>query len=386
MENSLIYMDHSATTPMREEVLEVMLPFFRERYGNPSSLHAPGRAVRAAVEEAREKTALALGADPGEIFFTSGGTESNNIALRGVAKRRGTKGHIITSSIEHHAILDVCRDMEKQGYSVTFLPVDNQGRVNPADVEKAITADTFIISIMFANNEIGTIQPIAEIGVIAKSRGVLFHCDAVQAIGQLPVDVRELNLDLLSLSAHKFNGPKGVGALYKKKKTPLSPLYNGGGQEGKLRPGTENVPAIVGLGRAIELAASELPSKADRLTKLRERLIEGLLVIDDVLINGHRELRLPNNVNASFKYIEGESILLGLDLQGVAVSSGSACSSGSLDPSHVLSAIGLDHATSHGSIRFSLGLGNSESEVDQVIEIIKPVVERLRKMSPTYHS
>jgi cysteine desulfurase len=379
-------MDHGATTPLRDEALEAMLPFLKEHYGNPSSIHAQGRKVRQAVEVAREKTARVLGAEPEEIFFTSGATESNNIALRGAAKKRVAFGHIITSSIEHHAVLDVCRDLEKEGHRVTYLPVDRYGLVDPSAVENAIAPDTFMISIMAANNEIGTLQPIREIGTIAANKGILFHTDAVQVVGQMPLDLKLLNVDLLSLSAHKFNGPKGVGALYKRKKVKITPLYHGGGQEHKLRPGTENVPGIVGLGRALELAATEIPDKMKHLTLLRDRLIEGLLRIEDVFLNGHPELRLPGNVNVSFKYIEGESILLSLDLQGAAASSGSACSSGSLEPSHVLSAIGLDHHNAHGSIRFSLGRGNSEEDVQYVLEILPPIVNKLRQISPMHNT
>lgn len=386
MSSRQVYMDHSATTPMREEVLEAMLPFLKESYGNPSSIHAQGRAVRREIDAAREKIATILGADPKEIIFTAGGTESNNIALRGSAKKRGEPGHIITSSIEHHAVLDVCRDLEKEGHRVTYLPVDSHGRVNPQQVKEAIAPDTFIISIMAANNEIGTIQPIEEVGAIAAEHKVLFHTDAVQVVGQLPVDLSKMHFDFLSLSAHKFNGPKGVGALYMRKGVRVTPVYHGGGQERKVRPGTENVPAIIGMARALELAAAEMEGKCKKLTGLRDRLIKGLLEIDQVVLNGHPVERLPGNVNASFKHIEGESILLSLDLQGIAASSGSACSSGSLDPSHVLSAIGLDHQTAHGSIRFTLGYGSSDEDVDYVLEVIPAVVERLRKISPTYKS
>ncbi|MFO8191499.1 MAG: cysteine desulfurase NifS [Bacillota bacterium] len=385
MKNRLIYMDHGATTPVREEVLEAMLPFFKELYGNPSSLHSPGREVRRAVEEARGKTARSLGADPEEIYFTASGTEANNIALRGAAKQHGKPGHIITSSIEHHAVYEVCRDLEREGYRVTYLPVDQFGMVDPADLEKAITPDTFIISIMSANNEIGTLQPVRELGWIAKKHDILFHSDAVQVVGQLPVDLNELPVDFLSLSAHKFNGPKGVGALFMRKRTEVTPLYRGGSQEKKIRPGTENVPGIIGLSRAIELAVSEIPQKKEKLTALRDRLISGFLEIEEVILNGHPGLRLPGNVNVSFKHIEGESVLLSLDLEGVAVSSGSACSSGSEEPSHVLIAIGLDHSVAHGSIRFSLGLGSSEEDVDFVLGKIPGIVKRLREISPTYH-
>lgn len=384
MKNRLVYMDNGATTPVREEVLEAMLPFLQGQYGNPSSLHTQGREVRRAVDEAREKTACVLGADSTEIFFTSGGTESNNLALRGTARKRASAGHIITSGIEHHAVLEVCHDLENEGYRVTYLPVDRFGRIDPAAVEAAIAPDTFLISIMAANNEVGTLQPILEIGTLAREHGVLFHTDAVQVVGQLPVNVNDLPIDFLSLSAHKFNGPKGVGALYKRKGVKITPLYRGGSQERKLRPGTENVPGIIGLGQALELAAEEIPHKIEYLTALRDQLIEGLLKIEDVILNGHPQERLPGNINVSFKYIEGESILLSLDLQGIAASSGSACSSGSLEPSHVLSAIGLDHQTAHGSIRFSLGRYNNEADVEYVLEKITPIVEKLRQISPLH--
>ncbi|HED23927.1 MAG TPA: cysteine desulfurase NifS [Firmicutes bacterium] len=386
MKNRLIYMDHGATTPVREEVLEAMLPFFKELYGNPSSLHSPGREVRRAVEGAREKTARSLGADPGEIYFTASGTEANNIALRGTARQRGKPGHIITSAIEHHAVYDVCKDLEHEGHRVTYLPVDRFGLVNPADLEKNIAPDTFIISVMFANNEIGSLQPIRELAGIAKEHDILFHTDAVQAVGQLPLDVGELPVDFLSLSAHKFNGPKGIGALFMRKGTKVVPLYRGGSQENKIRPGTENVPGIIGLGRAMELAVSEIPQKKEKLEALRDHFISGLLEIEDVILNGHPRLRLPGNINVSFKHIEGESVLLSLDLEGVAASSGSACSSGSSEPSHVLTAIGLDHSIAHGSIRFSLGRGSTEEDVDFVLEKIPAIVKRLRGISPTYHA
>jgi len=381
-----IYMDHSATTPVREEVVEAMLPFYRELYGNPSSVHALGRTVRRAVEEAREKTALALGAEPTEIYFTAGGTESNNITLRGAAKKRGKPGHIITSSIEHHAVLDVCSELAAEGHRVTFLPVDHYGRVNVNQLQAAITPDTFMFSIMAANNEIGTLQPLAEIGEVAREHQILFHTDAVQLVGQLPIDLKSLNVDFLSLSAHKFNGPKGIGALYMRKGAKVTPLYCGGGQERKLRPGTENVPGIVGLSLALELAVAEIEEKRKRLEALRTKMIKGLLAISETILNGHPEERLPNNVNVSFKHIEGEAMLLGLDLEGIAASSGSACSSGSLDPSHVLSAIGLDHPTAHGSIRFSLGRGNTKEDVDYLLQVVPRVVDKLRRISPTYHA
>ena len=379
-----IYMDHSATTPVREEVVEAMLPFYREYFGNPSSVHAPGRAVRRAVEEAREKTALALGAEPTEIFFTAGGTESNNITLRGAAKKRGKPGHIITSSIEHHAVLDVCSELAAEGHRVTFLPADQYGRISIDQLQAAITPDTFMISIMAANNEIGTLQPLAAIGEVARQHQILFHTDAVQMVGQLPIDLKNLNVDFLSLSAHKFNGPKGIGALYMRKGAKVTPLYCGGGQERKLRPGTENVPGIVGLSWALELAVAEIDDKKKRLEAMRNKMIKELLTISETILNGHPEERLPNNVNISFKHIEGEAILLSLDLEGIAASSGSACSSGSLEPSHVLSAVGLDHPTAHGSIRFSLGMGNTEEDVDYLLEVVPRVVDKLRRISPTY--
>ncbi|HHW75209.1 MAG TPA: cysteine desulfurase NifS [Firmicutes bacterium] len=384
MQERLVYLDHGATSPLREEVLEAMLPFLKERYGNPSSLHSPGRVIRQAVEEAREKTALALGAEPDEIFFTSGGTESNNIAIRGAARARRSKGHLITTSIEHHAVLDVCKGLAEDGFSVTYLPVDRYGLVSLEMVEKALRPDTFMISIMMANNEVGTIEPVAEIGALARERGVLFHTDAVQAVGQIPLDLRELKIDLLTLSAHKFNGPKGVGALYVRRGTPVAPLYDGGGQEKALRPGTENVPGIVGLARALELAVEELPEKTRHLLALRRRLIEGLLAMDDTVLNGHPTARLPGNVNVSFNYIEGEALLLGLDLEGIAASSGSACTAGSPEPSHVLLAMGLGHQLARGSLRLTLGRENSDACLDHLFSVLPPLVERLRKMSALY--
>jgi cysteine desulfurase len=377
-------MDHGATTPLREEALEAMMPYLQDKYGNPSSIHSAGREARKAVDEAREKVARALGAEPAEIFFTGGGTESNNIAIRGAARLKKGRGHLITSAIEHHAVLDVCKDLEQDGFKVTVLPVDSHGLVELRALEQALGPETFLISIMTANNEVGTVEPIGEIGALARERGILVHTDAVQAVGQLPVDVKKLNVDFLTLSAHKFNGPKGIGALYVRKGIAVSPVFRGGGQERKLRPGTENVAGIVGLARALELAVAELPQKTDHLTQLRDRLIAGLLRIDDVTLNGHPTLRLPGNVNVSFNYIEGESLLLSLDLQGVAASSGSACTSGSLDPSHVLMAMGLDHQHAHGSLRLSLGRGNTVEDVDYVLSVIPPIVQRLRKMSALY--
>ncbi len=383
MEKRLVYLDHSATTPLREEVLQAMEPYFNEKFGNPFSLHSWGREARQAVESARQKVALSLGAEPEEIYFTAGGTESNNIALRGTARRLG-KGHIITSSIEHHAVLDVCRDLASQGFTVSYLPVDRHGLIDPREVERAITPETVMISIMMANNEVGTIEPVEEIGHLARSRNILFHTDAVQAGGKLPINVRALQVDFLSLSAHKFNGPKGVGVLYARKGIPLVSLYSGGGQERKLRPGTENVPGIAGLAEALVLAVEEIPQKTACLKALQERLTKGLLEVGGVSVNGHPRRCLPGHLNLSFDYVEGESLLLGLDLQGVAASSGSACTSGSPDPSHVLTAMGLDAMTAHGSLRLTLGRGNTEEDVDYVLKVLPPLVERLRKLSAHY--
>lgn len=384
MEKRQVYLDHGATTPVREEVLEVMLPYFKACYANPSSLHSPGQVVRQEVEKARLKVAEAFRVKPEEIFFTGSGTESNNIALKGVAARQKQGGHIITSSVEHHAVFTVCQALQEEGFQVTYLPVDSFGRVSPESLRAAIRPDTFLISVMAANNEIGTIQPVAEIGKIAAENNIIFHCDAVQAAGQVPLDLTKTHCDLLSLSAHKFNGPKGVGALYIRQGTKIKPLLAGGGQEQAIRPGTENVPGIIGMAKALELAVLEMDEKKEKLTALRDRLIKGLLEIDEVRLNGHPKERLPGNVNVSFQHIEGESILLSLDLQGVAASSGSACSSGSSEPSHVLSALGLDHQSAHGSIRFSLGLGSTDADIDYVLKIMPGIVERLRLISPTY--
>jgi len=381
-----IYLDHAATTPLKEEVLEAMLPYLKDIYGNPSSLHFFGREARKALDEAREKVALAIGAAPEEIIFTSGGTEANNLAIQGVARALKSSGkkHIITSAVEHHAVLDTVSYLGKNGFEVTFLPVDQYGMVDPEDVAESITDRTILVTIMAANNEIGTIEPFEEIGQICREKGVYFHTDAVQAIGHIPFNLKEQPIDMLSLSAHKFYGPKGVGALYVRKKTKIKQLLFGGAQEKKLRPGTENLAGIVGLGKAIELAVSDMEPKTSYLKALRDRLIKGLLEMEDVRLNGHPEKRLPGNVNVSVQYIEGESLLLGLDLKGIAASSGSACTSGSLDPSHVLMAIGLDHQTAHGSLRLSLGYDNTPEEIDYTIEAVKEVVERLRKMSSIY--
>lgn len=379
-----IYMDNAATTRVTQPVLEAMMPCLTTVYGNPSSVHAFGRDARRLLDEARAKVAAALNAKPNEIYFTGCGTESDNWAVRGSAYALKAKGnHIITSAIEHHAILHTCQQLEREGFKVTYLPVDEYGQVSAADVEKAITPETTLISIMTANNEIGTIQPIAEIGAIAKAHGVRFHTDAVQAVGAIPVDVKAMNVDLLSLSGHKLHAPKGVGALYIRSGVRLERLMNGGAQERTQRPGTENMPSIVGLGRAIELATAHLDEKAAYVSALRDRLINGILeTIPDTRLNGHPTNRLPGNCNVSIRYIEGESMLLNLDIKGIAASSGSACTSGSLDPSHVLLAIGLTHEVAHGSLRFSLNEDNTEEEVDYVIKSLDEVVRRLRAMSP----
>jgi len=378
-----IYMDHNATTPLREEVLEAMLPYLREEFGNASSLHSFGIQVRRATESAREKVAVALGAQPREIVFTGCGTESDNQAIKGVAFANRSKGdHIITSHIEHKAVLQTCQYLEKQGFRVTYLPVDECGVVNPDDVAQAITRRTVLVSVMFANNEVGTIQPIAEIAAVCREKGVYFHTDAVQAVGKLPVDVGQLGLNLLSLSAHMFYGPKGVGALYVRRDVKVDPLLHGGHQEWGQRAATENVAGIVGLGKALELRLGEMEAEAARLTTLRERLYEGIAArIDHVYLNGHPSERLPNTLSLCFDYIEGEAIIMGLDLAGVAVSSGSACTSASLEPSHVLLAMGVHPAVAQGSIRFSLGKGNTDKDVDHVLETLPPIVERLRAMS-----
>lgn len=381
----IIYMDNAATTAVRKEVLDTMLPWFTEHYGNPSSIHSVGRDAKRAVEAARKQVAAAIGAQPQEIYFTAGGSESDNWAIRCAAEMLEKKGkHIITSSVEHHAVLHTCEYMEKkQGYRVTYLPVDEYGRVRLEDVKAAIAPDTVLITIMAANNEIGTLQPIAEIAKLAKEAGVLFHTDAVQAIGAIPVDVNAWGVDMLSLSGHKFHGPKGVGALYIRKGVRIHNLIYGGAQERNLRAGTENLASIVGLGKAIELAVAEQPAYAERMTKLRDRLIDGILkAIPDVRLNGHPTERLPANANVSVRYIEGESLLMRLDLAGVEASSGSACTSGSLDPSHVLLAIGLPHEIAHGSLRLSLGAETTDADVDYVLGVLPNIVTTLRAMSP----
>lgn len=379
-------MDNAATTPVSPAVLEKMLPYFSECYGNANSIHSTGLDARKALNAARKKVAAALNCNPEEVYFTSGGSESDNWALKGVAFANRKKGnHIITSAIEHHAILHTCEWLEKQGFEITYVPVDADGLVNPADVEAAITDKTILISIMAANNEIGTIEPIEEIAKIAHAHHVLFHTDAVQAIGAIPVDVRAIGCDLLSLSGHKFHGPKGVGALYIKQGTRIDNLIHGGAQERGRRASTENVAGIVGMAEAIELATANIPEKAARISALRDQLIDGLTALPYVLLNGHRTKRLPGNVNVSVRFIEGESLLLRLDLAGVAASSGSACTSGSLDPSHVLLAIGLPHEIAHGSLRLSLSDTTTQEEVHYVLSVLPGIIEYLRDMSPLYN-
>ena len=381
-----IYMDYGATTPAHEAVVAAMLPFFSKNFGNPSSLHAFGQEAKYAIEAARQKIALSIGADPEEVVFTSGGSESDNFAVKGIAYANQKKGnHIITSAIEHHAVLDTCRFLEKHGFKVTRLPVDGDGFVDPEDVKQAITDETILISVMHGNNEIGTIQPVAEIGSVAREHGITFHTDAVQTLGHLPVNVDELNVDLLSVSGHKIYGPKGVGILYVRKGTSIQPLLHGGDQEKGRRASTHNVTGIVGLGKSVELAAKYSGSEANRLTALRDRMIHRILDnIEYCRLNGHPNQRLPNNVNISFKYVEGESLLLSLDMAGIACSTGSACMSLSLEPSHVIMAIGIPQETARGTLRFTLGRHTSEKEVDYVTEILPGIVKKLRTMSASY--
>jgi cysteine desulfurase len=381
-----IYLDHAATTPIRPEVVKAMLPYFTDAFGNPSSIYSYGQEARGAVEEARTKVAELIGARSEEIIFTSGGTEADNYALKGVVFANEHKGnHIITTSIEHHAVLEVCKFLGRRGFKITYLPVDEYGLVDPQDVKKAITDKTILISVMHANNEVGTIEPVDEIGKIAREAGVYFHTDAVQTMGHIPVNVDKLKVDLLSISAHKFYGPKGVGALYVRKGTKLVSLMHGGEQEKRRRAGTENVPAIVGLGKAVELAGQEMGKEAERLAYLRDKLIKGHVEkIDHIRLNGHPKRRLPNNVNVSVDFVEGESMLLNLDLEGICASTGSACSSASLEPSHVLLALGLSPEQAHGSLRFTFGRENTEADIERVLEVLPGIVARLRAMSPLY--
>lgn len=386
MSNSRIYVDNSATTPMKKEVLTSMLPYFSEIYGNPSSVYAEGREARKAVELSREKVAKAIGAQPNEIFFTGSGTEADNWAIRMVARVNKAKGnHIITTAVEHHAVLHTCQELEKDGFEVTYLPVDEFGMVSAEAVENAIKDTTVLITVMTANNEIGTIMPIKEIGAIAKQHGVIFHTDAVQAIGMIDIDVNDMNIDLLSLTGHKFHGPKGSGALYVRKGTKIGSFITGGAQERNKRAGTENVASIVGLGTAIELATSNISEKTAKLSKMRDYLINEILEkIPYTRLNGHRTQRLAGNTNISFEFIEGESLLLMLDMKGISASSGSACTSGSLDPSHVLLAIGLKHEIAHGSLRISLSEDNTMEEMDYIVNSLIEIVGKLRAMSPLY--
>ncbi|WP_294168137.1 cysteine desulfurase NifS [uncultured Clostridium sp.] len=381
-----VYMDYAATTYVKPEVLEEMMPFFTEKYGNPSSFYGISRKTKMAIDKARNRVAKALNCDLNEVYFTGGGSEADNWAIKGIASAHRKKGnHIITTKIEHHAVLHTCEYLEKQGFEVTYLNVDKEGFIDLEELKNAITDKTILVSIMFANNEIGTIQPIKEIGKICRERKVFFHTDAVQAVGNIPIDVKEMNIDLLSLAGHKIYGPKGIGALYIRKGVRIDNLIHGGGQERARRAGTENTPSVVGLGKAIELATENLEEHNKKLVVLRDKLIDGLLKVPHTRLNGPRgDKRLPGNVNITFEFIEGESILLSLDFEGVCASSGSACTSGSLDPSHVLLAIGLPHELAHGSLRLTLGDGSTEEDVDYVLDVVPPIIERLRNMSPLW--
>ncbi|MBC8061976.1 MAG: cysteine desulfurase NifS [Clostridiaceae bacterium] len=384
--NKSIYMDYAATTYTKPEVLEEMLPYFTQFYGNPSSIYSIARDTKKAVDKARERVAKAINASREEIFFTGGGSESDNWAIKGIANANKNKGnHIITSAIEHHAVLHTCEALKKQGFDITYLPVDEFGFISLEDLKNAITDKTILVSIMYANNEIGTLQDIKSIGKICRERKILFHTDAVQAVGHIAVDVVDMNIDLLSLAGHKFYGPKGVGALYIRKGIRIENLVHGGGQERSRRAGTENIPGIVGLGKALELAVSNLEENTRKLTYLRDKLIKGLLTVPHTRLNGPvGDKRLPGNANVCFRFIEGEGILLSLDFEGICASSGSACTSGSLDPSHVLLAIGLIHEIAHGSLRLTIGDGTTEEEVDYVIAVVPSIIERLRNMSPLW--
>lgn len=385
MVSDMLFFDNAATTPMHPQVLEAMMPYLTEIFYNPSSFYTPARKVRAAIEDARLIVATVLNAKPEEIFFTSGGTESDNWAIKGTLEASKRGRHLITTETEHHGVLYVCKHLEKQGIEVTYLPVDGEGFVLPVDLETAIRPDTALVSIMLANNEVGTIQPMAELSEITNRYGVPLHTDAVQAVGHIPVDVEEIGVQMLALSAHKFGGPKGVGALYAKKGTRIFPLFQGGAQERNRRAGTENVAAIVGLGAALKLAADELPAERARVTALRDRLIREVLSIPHTRLNGATgEKRLPGNVNVSFGFIEGESLLLHLDVQGCYASTGSACSSGALESSHVLMALGLGHELANGAIRFSLGAKNTDDDITKLMEILRLAVEKLRSFSPLY--
>ena len=384
--NKVVYMDYAATTFVKPEVLDEMLPFFTDKYGNPSSFYGISRETKMAIDKARGRVAKTLNCDLNEVYFTGGGSEADNWALKGIALAHKAKGnHIITTKIEHHAILHACEYLEKHGFEVTYLDVDKEGFIDLDQLTNAITDKTILVSVMFANNEIGTIQPIKEIGEICRERKIFFHTDSVQAVGNIEIDVKEMNIDLLSLAGHKIYGPKGVGVLYIRKGIKIDNLIHGGGQERARRAGTENIPGVVGLGKAIELASENLKEHAEKMTYLRDKLIDGLLNIPHTRLNGPKgDKRLPGNVNVCFEFIEGESILLSLDFEGVCASSGSACTSGSLDPSHVLLAIGLPHEIAHGSLRLTLGDKSTEEDVDYVLEIIPPIIKRLRDMSPLW--
>ena len=386
MEKQFVYADNAATTKISPEVLNAMYPYLTEEYGNASSIYSLGRNAKKAIEASREKVAKAIGADPSEIYFTSCGSEADNWALRGTCHRLKAKGkkHIITSVFEHHAILHTCQALEKEGFEITYLPVSPLGIVCPDDVKNAIREDTAIVSIMYANNEIGTIQPISEIGAICREKGVIFHTDAVQAVGNVEINVKEQNIDLLSLSGHKIHAQKGIGAIYIKKGIVLPNLIFGGAQERNKRAGTENVPAIVGLGTAIEIATADIKAKNEKVTAMRNRLIDGILKLSHTRLNGDREKRLAGNCNISIEGVEGESLLLMLDMNGSCASSGSACTSGSLDPSHVLLALGLKHEVAHGSLRLSINDETTDEDIDYILEVVPRVVERLRAMSPLW--
>ena len=382
------YMDYSATTYVKPEVLDAMMPFFTEKFGNPSSFYGISRETKMAVDNARAQVAKAINCDPNEVYFTGGGSEADNWAIKGIATAHMKKGnHIITTKIEHHAVLHTCEFLEKFGFEVTYLDVNEEGFVDLKQLEEAITDKTILVSIMFANNEIGTIQPIKEIGALCREKKVLFHTDAVQAVGSVPVDVKEMNIDLLSLAGHKLYGPKGIGALYIRRGVRIDNLIHGGGQERGRRAGTENIPGVVGLGKAIEIATENIEENRARLTVLRDKLIDGILErIPYARLNGPRgDKRLPGNSNISFEFIEGESILLSLDFEGICASSGSACTSGSLDPSHVLLAIGLPHEKAHGSLRTTLGAASTEEDVEKLLNELPPIIERLRNMSPLWY-
>ena len=383
MPERFVYADHAATTPLHEEVREVMISCLTSQFGNPSSLHHPGREAKKILDAARQQVAEALCAHPKEIYFTSGGSEADNWAIQGVARTMAPLGkrHLITTAIEHHAVLHTMEALKKEGFSVTVLPVSEEGLLSPETLEAAIRPDTALVSVMYANNEIGTIQPIAEFGRVCRQHGVLFHTDAVQAVGQIPIDLSSAAIELLSLSGHKLYGPKGIGAVYVRRGTPLSPLIFGGGQEQGKRAGTENLPAIAGLGRAIGLACRDLPEKNRKISVLRDRLMTGLLAVPGCTRNGHPTKRLPGNVNVCFDAIEGEALVSVLDLQGICASTGSACNAGNTQPSHVLTAIGVDPRRAVGSLRLTLGEENSEADVDYILEVLPGIVARLRELS-----